>query len=127
MDKLMACGKLDHLKNGPIYWVDSADTNPCMGEVIGLYHVSTVQKKTLLVKCCSFSISFISPLLFYFSPLSPPPPIATASSVMWKIHVKGRLFHSGLPHKGINSIELASEAMAYIQQRFYEDFPPVSL
>ena len=30
----MACGKLDHLKNGPIYWVDSADTNPCMGEVI---------------------------------------------------------------------------------------------
>ena len=44
VDKLMKCGKLDHLKNGPIYWVDSADTNPCMGEVIGLYHVSTVQK-----------------------------------------------------------------------------------
>ena len=46
---------------------------------------------------------------------------------MWTIHVKGRLFHSGLPHKGINSIELASEAMAYIQRRFYEDFPPVSV
>ena len=46
---------------------------------------------------------------------------------MWTIHVRGRLFHSGLPHKGINSIELASEAMAYIQRRFYEDFPPVSV
>ena len=34
VDKLMECGKLDHLKNGPIYWVDSADTNPCMGEAM---------------------------------------------------------------------------------------------
>ena len=32
MDKLMECGKLDHLKNGPIYWVDSSDCDPCMGE-----------------------------------------------------------------------------------------------
>ena len=53
--------------------------------------------------------------------------IGTASSVLWKICVNGRLFHSGLPHKGINSLELASEAMAYIQRRFYEDFPPVSV
>lgn len=34
VDKLVECGKLDHLKNGPIYWVDSADTNPCMGEAM---------------------------------------------------------------------------------------------
>jgi acetylornithine deacetylase len=34
------------------------------------------------------------------------------------------LFHSGLPHRGINSLELVSEAMAVIQRRFYEDFPP---
>ena len=45
---------------------------------------------------------------------------------MWKLRVKGRLFHSGLPHKGINSLELAMEAMAYIQKRFYEDYPAVS-
>ena len=32
MDKLMEMGRLDHLKDGPIFWVDSADTNPCMGE-----------------------------------------------------------------------------------------------
>ena len=34
VDMLMKDGKLDHLKNGPIYWVDSADINPCMGEVM---------------------------------------------------------------------------------------------
>jgi len=79
VDKMMECGKLDHLKNGPIYWMDSADSNPCIG---------------------------------------------TASAAIWTIKFKGRLFHSGLPHRGINSIELASEAMAYIQRRFYEDFPP---
>ena len=51
----------------------------------------------------------------------------TASAVMWTFRAEGRLFHSGLPHKGINSMELAMEAMAYIQNRFYQDFPPVSI
>ena len=55
------------------------------------------------------------------------PTIGTASAAIWTMKFKGRLFHSGLPHKGINSIELASEAMAYIQRRFCEDFPPVSV
>ena len=32
MDKLLEVGKLDKLKNGPLFWVDSADSNPCMGE-----------------------------------------------------------------------------------------------
>jgi len=31
---LVKDGKLEHLKNGPIYWVDSADVNPCMGKNI---------------------------------------------------------------------------------------------
>ena len=34
VDMLMKDGKLDHLKNGPIYWVDSADVNPCMGKTV---------------------------------------------------------------------------------------------
>ncbi len=38
--------------------------------------------------------------------------------------MSGRLFHSGLPHKGINPIEMGSEALALIQRRFYEKFPP---
>ena len=31
MDKLLETGRLDHIKNGPIFWVDSADSQPCMG------------------------------------------------------------------------------------------------
>jgi hypothetical protein len=31
VDGLMAAGKLDKLKNGPVYWVDSADSEPCIG------------------------------------------------------------------------------------------------
>ena len=46
---------------------------------------------------------------------------------MWTLRAEGRLFHSGLPHKGINSLELGMEAIAYIQNKFYQDFPPVSL
>ena len=81
VDKLMEVGKLDELKNGPIFWVDSADSHPCMG---------------------------------------------TAGCTMWTLRVEGRLFHSGLPHKGINSLELAMEVINYIQNKFYQEFPPVS-
>ena len=31
VDQLLKDGKLEKFKNGPIFWVDSADTNPCMG------------------------------------------------------------------------------------------------
>ena len=57
IDKLMKDGKLDHLKDGPVYWVDS-DVHPCLG---------------------------------------------TASAAMWRLKCRGRLFHSGLPHK-VNSV-----------------------
>jgi acetylornithine deacetylase len=33
---------------------------------------------------------------------------------------KGKLFHSGLPHKAINAVELVYEAIRVVQQRFYE-------
>ena len=32
VEKLLEVGKLDKLKNGPLFWVDSADSHPCMGE-----------------------------------------------------------------------------------------------
>ena len=32
VEKLLEVGKLDKLKNGPLFWVDSADTHPCMGQ-----------------------------------------------------------------------------------------------
>ena len=31
VDKLVDLGKLEGLKNGPIFWVDSADGNPRIG------------------------------------------------------------------------------------------------
>lgn len=79
VDGLMADGKLAPLKEGPVVWVDCADSQPCIG---------------------------------------------TAGSIVWHLEAVGRLFHSGLPHKGINSIEFASEAIKVIQERFYRDFPP---
>ena len=32
MEKLLEVGKLDKLKDGPLYWVDSSDSHPCIGE-----------------------------------------------------------------------------------------------
>ena len=80
VDRLMASGKMDHLKSGPVIWVDSADSQPCIG---------------------------------------------TAGSVTWTLKATGKLFHSGLPHKGINALELANAAVAQLQDHFYEAFPPV--
>jgi len=78
VDKVMEAGYLDAIKNGPVFWIDSADSEPCIG---------------------------------------------TAAAIQWTLKAEGKLFHSGLPHKGINSLELASEAMAEVQKRFYADFP----
>lgn len=80
VDAVVNAGKLSDAKNGPVYWVDSADSQPCCG---------------------------------------------TTGMMSWSIKCTGRLFHSGFPHKGINSIELASEAVNVVQQRFYEEFPPL--
>ena len=79
VDELVKHGKLDHLKDGPIIWVDSADSQPCVG---------------------------------------------TASSITWHLRANGKLFHSGLPHRGINSIELVQEACKYLQDKFYSTFGP---
>lgn len=57
-------GKIDELKNGPVVWIDSADSQPCVG---------------------------------------------TAGVLQWHLKATGRLFHSGLPHRGINSLELVNE------------------
>mmetsp|Transcript_77848 Transcript_77848/g.176041 ORF Transcript_77848/g.176041 Transcript_77848/m.176041 type:complete len:531 (-) Transcript_77848:84-1676(-) len=79
VDVVLQSGKLDEAKQGPVYWVDCADSQPCCG---------------------------------------------SSGMLSWSLKCSGRLFHSGFPHKAINSIELANEAVAMIQQRFYDDFPP---
>ncbi|KAD4385071.1 hypothetical protein E3N88_25239 [Mikania micrantha] len=79
VDALVKDGLLDKLKDGPLYWIDSADKQPCIG---------------------------------------------TGGMIPWKLHVTGKLFHSGLPNKAINPLELAMEALIEIQTSFYKDFPP---
>lgn len=78
VESLVSNGLLAHLKNGPVLWVDSADSQPCIG---------------------------------------------TAGALQWHLKAVGHLFHSGLPHRGINSLELGMEAIKKIQERFYQDFP----
>lgn len=78
VDGLVAEGRLDHCKPGPVVWVDCADSQPCIG---------------------------------------------TAGAITWHLTAQGHRFHSGLPHKGINAIELAMEAVSRIQGKFYQDFP----
>eukprot|EP00750_Incisomonas_marina_P002172 INCI12129.1.p1 GENE.INCI12129.1~~INCI12129.1.p1 ORF type:complete len:483 (+),score=74.18 INCI12129.1:88-1449(+) len=79
VDVAVKRGEIDELKNGPVFWVDCSDSQPCIG---------------------------------------------TAGALQWHLKAHGRLFHSGLPHRGINSLELAMEAMNEVQQRFYRDYPP---
>ena len=35
VDKLVEIGKLEYLKKGPVFWVDSADSNPRIGKRFG--------------------------------------------------------------------------------------------
>ncbi|GMH09219.1 hypothetical protein Nepgr_011059 [Nepenthes gracilis] len=81
VDELVKNGLLKKLKDGPLFWIDTADKQPCIG---------------------------------------------TGGMIPWRLHVTGKLFHSGLPHKAINPLELAMEALKEIQLRFYKDFPPNS-
>ncbi|KAF8063827.1 acetylornithine deacetylase [Scenedesmus sp. PABB004] len=79
VDELVKQGLLDKCKEGPLYWVDTADSQPCIG---------------------------------------------TGGIAAWQLTAHGKLFHSGLPHKSINPIELAMDAVAEIQRRFYKDYGP---
>ena len=72
VDQLAKEGYMDQLKNGPLFWIDAADSQPCIG---------------------------------------------TAGNATWSLKAVGKLFHSGLPHKGINAIEFAMDAVNYIQSK----------
>lgn len=77
VDQLATENYLDNLKGGPLFWIDAADSQPCIG---------------------------------------------TCGNLQWRMKCSGKLFHSGLPHKGINSIEMAMDALSYVQKRFFDDF-----
>ena len=33
VDALLKDGKLEKLKDGPVYWIDASDSNPCVGKL----------------------------------------------------------------------------------------------
>lgn len=51
------------------------------------------------------------------------PTLATGGCIQWNLTAKGKKFHSGFPHRAVNPITMAQQAITYIQKRFYEDFP----
>ena len=51
------------------------------------------------------------------------PNIGSGGLVQWSLTAKGKLGHSGFPHKAINAIELGSDALIEIQKDFYKNFP----
>ena len=81
VDGLVANGKMDHCKAGPVIWVDSPDSQPCIG---------------------------------------------TAGAITWSLKAKGHRFHSGLPHKGINAIEMGMAAIERVQNKFTRRSQPAN-
>eukprot|EP00322_Chrysochromulina_rotalis_P014299 CAMPEP_0115855460 /NCGR_PEP_ID=MMETSP0287-20121206/14552_1 /TAXON_ID=412157 /ORGANISM="Chrysochromulina rotalis, Strain UIO044" /LENGTH=439 /DNA_ID=CAMNT_0003309611 /DNA_START=4 /DNA_END=1323 /DNA_ORIENTATION=+ len=51
------------------------------------------------------------------------PCVGTAGSMWWTLKAVGKRFHSGLPDKGVNALELANTAVADLQECFYREFP----
>ena len=64
VDKLVEVGKLDHIKNGPIFWVDSADSQPCMGRLV-CPCVPTCVEPSPLRYCLLLHVDSWTPLPFW--------------------------------------------------------------
>lgn len=55
------------------------------------------------------------------------PTLGCAGAQTWELEIKGKTFHSGLPHQAINSIELANEVCKYISDKFHEKYQKCSV
>ena len=76
-------------------------------------------------KCNGAHVAWaITGSVFWVDSADNQPCTGTAGAMQWNLKATGRLFHSGLPHRGINSLELASEAIAELQRRFYAKYGP---
>ena len=62
--------------------------------------------------------------LFWLDCADCQPNIGSGGVVQWQLTATGRLAHSGFPHNGVNSIEMAMDAVAAGERAFYEAFPP---
>lgn len=70
---LLKDGRLDELKGGPVYWVDSADSHPCVGTAAAI--VWTLRAKGHLFhsglphKVCTYSTEVSVYVLVYLGPV----------------------------------------------------------
>lgn len=55
------------------------------------------------------------------------PNVGSGGLAQWRLTARGRLAHSGFPHNGVNALELASEAVAFVQRRFYDVRKPLHI
>eukprot|EP00727_Mastigamoeba_balamuthi_P014497 m51a1_g9672 putative acetylornithine deacetylase-like (421) ;mRNA; f:1266949-1268907 len=81
-EMLLSHGHFDRLKNGPVFWIDCADKQPCVG---------------------------------------------SGGIAVWELMATGKAFHSGMPNRGVNAVELASDAVAHLQAKFYARYGPHEL
>jgi acetylornithine deacetylase len=86
-------GHLKELANGPVYWVDSADSQPCIGTGGVVSWLVTLHNHFQVNHCLRRSLK-----------------------------AKGKLGHSGFPHRSINAVKLVHHAIEEIQRRFHTDF-----
>ncbi len=50
------------------------------------------------------------------------PTLGCAGALTWELQFTGKTFHSGLPHKAINTIELANEVCKMLSTKFHEKY-----
>lgn len=61
--------------------------------------------------------------LFWIDSANIGPTVGTGGVVTWAMKATGFSGHSGVPQNAVNALSLGMEAIRYIQQRFYQDFP----
>lgn len=61
--------------------------------------------------------------LYWIDTSDKQPCIGTAGMIQWNLTTTGKTFHSGMPDKAINPLELSMEALKVIQTKFYDKYP----
>ena len=129
VDKLVQTGKLDHIKQGPVIWVDCADSQPCIGtagsvtwffKATGKLFHSGARREPSEPSDPS-DPSEPSDLAATHSRPRPATRAPRAPPRLTRLCPRA----AQLPHKGVNALELANTAMAELQDRFYAKFKPV--
>lgn len=132
-DKLIGRGTTDCLGHTALLtdlMCTLAEKKPDINTIITTVFIASEENSTIpdvgvdLLMAKGYLDELKSGPLFWIDSSDVNPCIGTAGVTAWTLRAEGKLFHSGLPHKAINPIELVQDAVGEIQRRFYKDFPP---